>query len=114
MAWGYAKGFVIEYAEPPIEGKNCRNCENYVRADKSCKVSSIYPPEDGYDSWKRCGKYEKVVKKKAKRNKKEKNSEKTTKVAKCKHDVGGKCTCKDYINCGLGCKRPNACRRYSK
>ncbi len=61
MAWGYAKGFVIEYTGTKGKGKSCRTCKNYAASDRSCKVSAVYPPEDGYDSWKRCGLYNKTV-----------------------------------------------------
>lgn len=33
---------------------------------------------------------------------------------RCKYNVDGKCTCNDYINCGLNCMRPDGCTRYTR
>lgn len=31
-----------------------------------------------------------------------------------KSSVGGKCTLNGYINCGLNCKKPGCCRRFTR
>ena len=63
MAWGYAKGFVIEYVMPPgkkqankkRKRRSCKKCINYDKALQKCSLSSKYLSVEGHDAWKRCG-----------------------------------------------------------
>ena len=71
MAWGYAKGFVIEYVMPPGKKKanikkrkrrSCRNCLNYDKTLQKCSLSPKYLSINGRDAWKRCGFYNITIK----------------------------------------------------
>ena len=71
MAWGYAKGFVIEYVMPSGKKKanikkrkkrSCKNCFNYDNALQKCSLSSKYLSIEDHDVWKRCGCYNKKFK----------------------------------------------------
>lgn len=54
-SWGDC--YLIEkHYEPKY--MSCSQCINYCREDKSCVILPVYPPVDGYDYCRRCGKYE--------------------------------------------------------
>lgn len=54
-SWG--DSYLIE--RPNIQKRvSCGTCTNYCKEDKSCNVSAVYPPVDGYDYWKRCDKFD--------------------------------------------------------
>ena len=66
MAWGYAKGFVIEYVMSPGKKKtnkkrkrkrSCRNCLNYDKVLQKCSLSSKYLSIEDHDACKRCSFY---------------------------------------------------------
>ena len=54
MAWGYARGFVIEHDNTVKRKIDCKDCEYYESEDKSCGKRPLYLPEDGYNSWRNC------------------------------------------------------------
>ena len=54
MAWGYARGFVIEHDNTVKRKIDCKDCEYYELEDKSCGKRPLYLPEDGYNSWRNC------------------------------------------------------------
>ena len=59
MAWGYAKGFIIEYdSTKKKKGKSCSKCIYYVKEDKSCEKQPVYVPDVGYGFCKSCSYYE--------------------------------------------------------
>ncbi len=58
MAWGYAKGFVIEHDNTVKRRIDCKDCQYYEHEDKSCQKRPLYLPEDGYNSWRNCAYFE--------------------------------------------------------
>ena len=57
----YEDGFCIEYVRKGSKRISCRDCINYIVADRSCVKKPVYLPEIGYDLWKTC-KYFKLSK----------------------------------------------------
>ena len=57
MAWGYEASFIIEHDETLKRKISCKDCVYYDSSDKSCNITPRYLPEDGYDSWRWCGKF---------------------------------------------------------
>lgn len=60
---GPAKGswgdrYIIEKKPYRSKRVSCSKCSHYCGSDRSCLVSPVYPPIDGYDYWKRCNKFE--------------------------------------------------------
>lgn len=58
MAWGYARGFVIEHDNTVKRRIDCKDCDHYEREDKSCRKRPLYLPVDGYNSWRTCDFFE--------------------------------------------------------
>ena len=58
MAWGYARGFVIEHDSTVKRKIDCKDCLNYESDDKTCTKRPLYLPEDGYNSWRNCDYFE--------------------------------------------------------
>ncbi|MBP3506123.1 MAG: hypothetical protein J6K43_06940 [Lachnospiraceae bacterium] len=58
MAWGYERGFIIEYDDTLKKRIDCKSCWYYDKTDKSCMKRPLYLPVDGYDSWKNCRYFE--------------------------------------------------------
>lgn len=54
MAWGYAKGFVIEYDDTLKKRIDCKSCLYFEKSDRTCSKTQLYLPVDGFDSWKKC------------------------------------------------------------
>jgi macrodomain Ter protein organizer (MatP/YcbG family) len=54
MAWGYESSFTIEHIEGLKKKLSCKDCQNYIKEDKSCGKRQLYLPEDGYNSWRDC------------------------------------------------------------
>ena len=50
MAWGYARGFVIEHDNTVKRKIDCKDCEYYESEDKSCGKRPLYLPEVGYNA----------------------------------------------------------------
>ena len=58
MAWGYEASFTIEHINNQNKRLRCYDCFYFNESDKSCEKTPRYLPDDGYDSWKYCGKFE--------------------------------------------------------
>lgn len=58
MAWGYEASFTIEHINDRNKRLRCYDCFYFDDSDKSCSKTPRYLPDDGYDSWKYCGKFE--------------------------------------------------------
>ena len=58
MAWGYEASFTIEHVNNRNKRLRCYDCFYFNELDKSCEKTPRYLPDDGYDSWKYCGKFE--------------------------------------------------------
>lgn len=54
----YAGMSSVEYISRSSKRITCRDCCHYEKFDKACRVTSIYPPHDRWDSWKYCKRFE--------------------------------------------------------
>lgn len=54
MAWGFEKGFVIEYDDTLKKRIDCKSCLYYDKTDKFCGKKTISFHLESYTSWQSC------------------------------------------------------------